>query len=135
MALFVWDQKYAVGVREIDQQHQHLIQMINDLQQALVAERGQQALGQTVSRMLDYAAYHFSTEEELLSSTGYPLYDSHRQEHEGFATKARELRQRVDGGRFVLTLEVINFLRDWLSQHILVNDKKYAPHLLGAGVR
>lgn len=135
MALFAWDEKYAVGIGEIDLQHKCLVQMINDLHAALLAERGQQALTEIVGRMVDYTAYHFSTEESLLKNNGYALYGAHKHEHEAFAAKAQELKQRVDNKRFVLSLEVIHFLRDWLSQHILVNDKKYAPFLIGAGVR
>jgi hemerythrin len=135
MASFVWSEKYAIGIETIDLQHQRLIQMINDLQEALIAERGQQALADIVGRMLDYAAYHFSTEEALLRDHGYELYGSHKKEHEAFTVKAQELKKRVDNKRFVLTLEVITFLREWLATHILVNDKKYAPFMLGAGLR
>ena len=135
MALMNWDEKYAVGISEIDQQHKRLIQMINDLHEALVAKRGQQALADIVGRMVDYTAYHFSTEESLMKNNGYPQYGSHKHEHEGFAAKALELKQRVDMKSFVLTLEVLQFLREWLSNHILVNDKKYAPFLIGAGIR
>jgi len=135
MALLTWDETYKVGISEIDQQHKRLIQMINDLQEALVAQKGQLALGEIVGRMLDYAAYHFATEELLLETNGYAQFGAHKREHEGFTAKAQELRRRVDNKSFVLTLEVLRFLRDWLSQHILVNDKKYAPFLLGVGVR
>ena len=135
MAFMAWDEQYAVGIAEIDRQHQGLVRMINDLHAALVAERGQLALAEIVGRMLDYAAVHFATEETLLKQHRYPQYDAHRGEHEGFRVKARELKQRVDNKRFVLTLEVINFLKDWLSDHILVSDREYAPFLIGAGVR
>jgi hemerythrin len=135
MAVFVWDEKYAVGIAEIDNQHQRLVRMINDLHEALVAEQGQEALADIVGRMLDYAAYHFATEESLLKNHGFPLFGSHQREHEGFTAKAQEYKRRIDRKGFVLTLEVIHFLKDWLSDHILVNDKKYAPFLIRAGVR
>lgn len=135
MAVLTWSESYAVGIREIDQQHKRLIQMINDLHDALVAERGQQALSQIVDRMADYTVYHFATEESLLKDHGYPQYGAHKHEHEAFTAKTRDLKNRLAGKRFVLTLEVIHFLRDWLSDHILVNDKKYALFLANAGVR
>lgn len=135
MANLVWEEKYSVGIKEVDQQHKRLIQMISDLQEALVAERGQQALSDIVGRMLAYAAHHFSAEELLMEQHGYALYAEHKREHETFTTKAQELRQRVDGRGFVLSLEVLRFLRDWLMNHILVNDKKYAPLLISKGLR
>ncbi len=135
MAIFVWNEKYAVGIEKIDQQHKHLIQMIGDLQEALLAQRGQQMLTEIAKRMLDYTEYHFSTEESLLKNNGYTLYAAHKEEHGKFTAKALEIKERVDSKRFVLSLEVINFLRDWLSDHILVHDKRYAPFLIGAGVR
>lgn len=135
MAFMAWDEKYAVGIAAIDRQHQGLVQMINDLHAALVAKQGQQALAEIVGRMLDYAAVHFATEETLLKQHRYPQYGAHQAEHESFRGKARELKQRVENKRFVLTLEVIQFLKEWLSDHILVKDQEYAPFLIGAGVR
>lgn len=134
MAILTWDEKYSVGIAEIDGQHKRLIQMINDLHEALVAAHGRQKLGEILAQMLDYAAYHFTAEESLMVTHGYPLYGAHKREHEGFTAKALELKQRVDAKGFVLTLEVLQFLKDWLSHHILVNDLKYAPFLRGAGV-
>jgi hemerythrin len=135
MGIFAWDDKYLVGIREIDEQHRRLVRMINDLHEAMVADRGQQALREVVGRMVDYTGYHFSTEEALLKRHGYPQFDAHRHEHDLFTAKAHELQERLEKSGFVLSLEVIRFLRDWLSNHILVNDRKYAAFLSGAGVR
>ncbi|MBI5092471.1 MAG: hemerythrin family protein [Candidatus Hydrogenedentes bacterium] len=93
MSILVWDEKYSVGISEIDRQHQRLIQMINDLHEALVAERGQQALTEIVGRMLDYTIYHFAAEETLLKNNGYALYDAHQQEHAGFGLSFPESRR------------------------------------------
>jgi hemerythrin-like metal-binding protein len=135
MTILAWDERFAVGIAEIDRQHQGLVRMINDLHEALVAERGQAALADVVSRMLDYAAHHFITEESLMSGHGYPFYGEHKKEHDAFTLKARDLKRRIENKGFVLSLEVLHFLRDWLTSHILVNDRKYAPFLIAAGVR
>jgi hemerythrin-like metal-binding protein len=64
----------------------------------------------------------------------YPDLDLHRVEHQKFIEKTDELRRRVSQGEFVLSLEVMRFLRDWLKSHILGTDKKYAPFLNEKGI-
>lgn len=135
MTMFTWNEGYALGIRQLDEQHKQLVQMINDLHQALVANQGQLALRDIVQRMAAYTEFHFTTEEAYLKRQDYPGLAGQQQEHALFAAKARELKERIDAKGFVLTLEVIRFLRDWLSDHILVSDRAYAPFLLAKGVR
>jgi len=55
----------------------------------------------------------------------YIGYPAHAKEHEVFRAKARDLRQRVSKGEFVLSFEIVQFLSDWLQKHIMVSDMKY----------
>jgi hemerythrin len=85
--------------------------------------------------MVDYAAVHFGTEEKYMRQYQFPGHLKHKAEHDSFAEKAADLKARVDGKGFVLTINVLNFLKDWLQNHILVTDKKYSDHFNGCGLR
>lgn len=135
MSVLVWNESYVLGIKTLDEQHRLLVQMINDLHEALVANRGQEMVREIVKRMADYTDYHFKTEEEYLARHGYGGLEGQRREHAVFTAKAIELQERLAGKGFVLTLEVIRYLRDWLNDHILGSDRAYAPFLLEKGVR
>ena len=64
MALLQWSDALSVGVVEIDRQHQKLVTMINDLNDAMRAGKGKDALGKTIAELIAYAATHFKTEEK-----------------------------------------------------------------------
>lgn len=126
MSYLEWSDRFSVKIRELDDQHKRLISMINTLHDALRANKGREAQRQTVHEMIDYAEHHFSTEEFYMQKFNYAGYLVHKIEHKRFTEKAAELKERIDGAGFVLTIEVLEFLKSWLQDHILVTDMKYS---------
>ena len=135
MAIMIWNESYSVGVSELDEQHKKLIHMINEMHYAMNNDKGQEAISTIVEQMYDYMELHFSTEEGYLEQHGYLGLMAHQQEHEEFRSKARDLRERVNNGEFVLSFEIVQFLSDWLQKHIMVVDMKYTSLLAEKGVR
>ena len=126
MAIFEWSDRFSVKVREIDEQHMHLVAMINKLHDAMVANKGRELQQEIVGEMVAYTGFHFATEEKYMRSFGYAGYFEHKAEHEQFASEAAELKARVDRGGLVLSLEVMTLLKEWLQNHILGTDMKYS---------
>ena len=135
MAIISWEQKYSVGVEELDQHHKKLINMINELYFAMSQDRGQKLVNDIIKDMHDYAKMHFKVEEGYMKQAGYLGSLQHFREHEKFVEKAREMTRRCEEGEFVLSFEVIQFLSDWLKGHILESDMKYASILKEKGFR
>jgi hemerythrin-like metal-binding protein len=135
MAIIRWEQNFSVGVEELDNHHKQLISMINELYFAMSNDRGQQVVESIIKDMLDYAKMHFKVEEGLMKKCEYLGSLQHYREHEKFVAKAQDMAQRSEEGEFVLSFEVIQFLSDWLRNHILETDKKYAPVFKQCGVR
>jgi hemerythrin len=128
MAYIAWKDEFSVNVKEIDDQHRMLVDMINSLHEALMANRARDVQRLTVDKMIDYAANHFDTEEKYMKQFKFFSYREHKAEHDLFTAKALELQGRMNMTGFVLTLEILNFLKDWLQHHILKIDKGYTRH-------
>jgi len=134
MALFVWDPSLSVDIREVDEQHKKLISLVNGLFEAMKTGHGRTVLKEILDELVDYTKYHFGTEEALMTQYRYPSYPAHKREHDELARKAFELKTQNDRGENVITVEVMNFLKSWLTNHIKGSDKKYTKFFREHGV-
>lgn len=135
MAMFEWKDEYSVNIREIDEQHKQLVAMINELHEAMMQQRGQDVLGGLLNNLVSYCNNHFATEERLMEAHGYPDYAPHKTKHKKMTAKVLELNNDLKSGKRNITIEVSQFLKDWLDKHILGTDKKYAAYLNSKGVK
>ncbi len=134
MAIFSWNEKYSVNIREIDEQHMKLIGMVNRLDEAMLQGKGKAALGEILAALIQYARTHFSTEERLMRANGYPEYEEHKRKHDLMTEKVAHLYRDFQDGKATITFEVMKFLKDWVDKHILGTDRQYAPFLNGKGI-
>lgn len=135
MALINWDDSLSVKVTLIDQQHQKLVAMINELSDAMKQGKGKDVLGRIVSGLVSYTVTHFKTEEKYFDQFGYPERDSHKKLHTAFVQKVSEFKAGIEQGKQTLTIEVLNFLSDWLQKHIKVVDKQYSQFFNEKGLK
>ncbi|HET6450350.1 MAG TPA: bacteriohemerythrin, partial [Spirochaetia bacterium] len=122
---FTWTDELRVNVKEIDDQHRTLVGMINALHRSLVEANGRGAQRKAIDGMVEYAATHFKLEESYMRKFRYEKMAAHVKEHEAFTAKAHELRERSRDAKFILTLEILEFLRTWLQRHIMGVDRQY----------
>jgi len=132
--LFQWDTTYSVNISVLDSQHRNLVSMVNELHQAMVEGSGKDKLGQILSDLIKYTQGHFAAEERLMQSHGYPDFDAHKSQHEALTATVLEFQRRFLANEIGLTVEVMEFLKDWLVKHIMGSDKKYTPFLNAQGV-
>ena len=137
MTMFVWEQKYCLQIAEIDRQHQKLFALFNELYDAMQDGHGSEVLDKVLSSVVDYTAYHFAFEEKLLHEAGFKEEAAHRAEHARLTEQAKALAQRFKASRSDTTVAIatLKLLGDWLTRHILISDKAFAPFLLARGVR
>jgi hemerythrin-like metal-binding protein len=129
----VWNDALSVNISEIDHQHQHLIDLINILHDAMKQGRGKEVLSVTLDELARYAVEHFAAEEKLMQKYGYPEFSAHKAEHESFIKKVTDFQNGFIAGKLLLSIEILTFLRDWTINHIAETDKKYVPFLSSKG--
>ena len=134
MALVEWKNTYSVNISEIDNQHKKLIGLINEFHDAMIISKGREILSKILKELIDYTEYHFATEEKYFDQYGYPESEIHKGQHRKLIKKANELQMKHESGEYVITLDVMNFLRDWLQDHILGSDKLYSNYLNSKGI-
>lgn len=121
-----WDESYSVCVKELDAQHQKLIQVLNELSDAMTARKKGDILGKVLNDLVDYAEVHFQTEEKYFNKFDYPDTAIHTSQHNDFVRHVSDFRKGFDEGRLLLSLDVMQFLNEWLINHIKGSDKNYA---------
>ncbi len=136
MALMEWSDKFSVGVGEIDAQHKKLIVMVNDLHAAMGAGKGTEIIGTILDDLIAYTGTHFAYEEQLFSKTNYPDEVAHKAEHAALVRDVVDIQSKYKSGAvMMLSMQVMDFLKNWLINHIQGTDKKYGPHLNSAGIK
>lgn len=134
MAIINWSEALSVEITEIDQQHQRLIDLINKLHDSMKAGQGNAKVGEILSELTAYTRFHFNIEEKYFQQYGYPEHARHKAAHDELTRKVKALEEEHRAGKITITIEVMNFLRDWVSTHILKADKMYAPFLRDRGL-
>ena len=126
MALIQWNDSLSVNVAEIDRQHQKLVVMLNEMNDALKQGKGKEVLGKILNDLTSYTATHFKTEEKYFALYRYPETAGHKKEHLAFVKKVSDFKDGFEKGKFSVTIELMQFLCDWLKNHIKGTDKKYS---------
>ena len=132
--LMKWNNSLAVEIDEIDQQHQKLIGLINDLHLNMKRREGNQTIGNILKDLVDYTVYHFGAEEKLMQEHGYEGYDNHKSIHKKLIKRVVDFQTKFNAGGTSVDSELMSFLKNWLIKHIQGTDKQYAPFFHSKGV-
>lgn len=134
--LFIlWSNSYSVGINTIDSQHKKLVDIINSLYESFVDQTAAQKLEPILNELIDYSQYHFKTEEDLFHDYDYPKKNVHISKHQGFIKKINEFHFKVVQEKVNITYQLMNFLRNWLLDHIQSEDQEYSVFLRSKGIK
>ena len=131
--IFPWDSSFETGIKEIDHQHKKLVEIINDLATKLVFSQKRIDLDQIFKELIDYARYHFKTEEAIWSHHlgNHPSYEKHQKTHSKFTTHIKMLLKELENKPIKEVIEnALGFLTEWLVSHILESDRHLAYVIL-----
>lgn len=136
MPLMAWTDKLSVGVGVLDDDHKRLVGLVNELYDAMQSGRGRDVLGRILNELIKYTQMHFAREEKFFAQTGYAAARGHKQEHDTLTGQVLDVQRRYAAGpSAALSLDVLQFLKNWLINHIQGSDQKYRTHLNASGIR
>jgi len=134
-----WGDEYLTGILVIDEQHEKLVNMINDFGAKMLEGQGEKEVMHLFQKMAEYVDYHFGTEEKLMDKYAYPNKAEHCAQHHEFIGNLASYILEHNQGKRLLSLEVHKYLRDWLVDHILDHttkaDRQLAKYLLQEGYK
>ena len=126
---FPWKDAYNIGIPQVDTQHKGLVKLINDLHAGMQAGKAKDVLGGILDELIHYTERHFNDEEAMLRVKGYSKLAAHHAIHQDLTRQVVDLRDRFKSQNLVLSIEVMQFLKNWLAGHILTHDQAYAKEL------
>ncbi len=132
MTTISWSDELSVGVHVIDADHKFLIDLIGRFNQAVASGQGADRIGKLLNALYEYTDFHFIREEALMKACGYPGLAAHGKIHERLCARMEEIRdQHAAAPSETPSDEILAFLNEWLTKHIMGHDKNYAPSMAG----
>ncbi len=133
--LLEWDDELACGIAEVDEEHKHLIDVLNSAYARMMSGDSEQAVQELLHELDDLVGCHFDDEEKLMRGMNYPNYDEHREYHEKLRARYAELKGRLSRGDREAGNELFSYLGKWLRNHTFKHDKVFAEFAKANGYR
>jgi hemerythrin-like metal-binding protein len=132
-----WMDTAGTGVAIFDAEHRELNEMVIDLYDAILAGAPKEALDDLLDKLAHHATDHFAHEENYMRFSDYPGTAQHIEAHNRLtkALKGVPVIDVQEEDRAARALEVLRFLRDWLMEHILTDDRNLGTYLNSRGIR
>jgi hemerythrin len=133
--MYQWEEKYSTGIQSIDNQHKEIFNYLNSLLDAMKLGQADKIIYQIVLELEKYSIVHFQKEEFFFQRFNYSGAKEHIREHQFFIQKVASIKSELRAGKKVISIELLNFLKGWIDNHILVADKSYTECFLKNGLK
>jgi hemerythrin len=111
----------------MDQQHKILIGILNKLYDAMMNHRANEVVEPLVGQLVEYTRTHFADEEALMAAAGFPELNQHREQHRRLIERVQEQVALAAANNLFQPVQLLHFLKDWLTVHIQQEDRLYGP--------
>lgn len=129
MPFIDWLPTYSVGHPKIDEQHKEIVNMVNRLHESILQNKVDEEVASVLKELISYTQYHFDEEENVMYELGYPHLKDHMRVHQELINRIGGYLIKLRSGQKVSVFQLIGFLREWLMNHILVDDMKIKTYL------
>ncbi len=129
-----------VGIMRFNKEHMRLASYVAEFQEVVDSLRTREAIiddwrhiDALFARILKVASSHFKAEEEMMSSQGYPGYESQKKQHDKFLDKMLKVQDDIRGRKIKFKDDFKSLLWDWLINHINQVDVEYREFFQNKG--
>jgi hemerythrin-like metal-binding protein len=130
MPFIAWTKGLETGVLPVDDQHRHLVELINSLEEAVRSAVTETPLQKIFSDLMLYVKDHFCAEEQIMAAASYPGLARHKLFHEYFVRRLSGFVERYNGEDSFVADELLSFLKLWFVEHVSQTDQDYVPYVL-----
>jgi len=135
MPFLEWSEKYATDISVIDRDHKNLFLIVNVLHDSVQSGSARTRLVSLLAALHEYVKKHFATEELLMRQADYPGLEDHMEKHRALMQKVHGyVEQYEDDPESIDLAELLVFVKEWLTQHVLKTDMDYVPCVKEAGI-
>ncbi len=122
---FPWKEEYEMGISVIDEQHKYFVSLVNELYDAILRGQTDTRLKEILSKLIDYVKEHFNTEEKYFDKFHYGGSDEYKARHKELNESVLDFQKRLKEDKVIVSFNLVNFLEDWLEEHLKDMDFKY----------
>jgi len=134
--LIEWTDDLSVNIQEIDEQHKILVDLVNKLYKSIITQTEKNTVYDVLNELVQYTTIHFAVEESLMRIFDYPSYEEHKKHHEKLKKQVVDLQDKIwETTEDSISMELLHFLRGWLTKHIMKEDKRYVSFFLDKGLQ
>lgn len=121
-------EKYHTGIAIVDKEHKELFRIIGEVYRVMTDEMALDKYDEIVKlldELKEYTKFHFQDEEFYMESIHYEGLEAQKRAHEAFVSRLEETDlEHVDENQQETLEELMEFLTEWLINHILHSDKR-----------
>jgi hemerythrin len=132
MPILEWKDSFTLGIEQFDLHHRHMVDLLNRAHDTYHADGDLQTLSATLNELFDYAMYHFQVEEQFMEENNYAGFAEHLEYHKNFSSQVAAMQHDLTQVWKNLPLEMLTFLKNWLTYDIGVADTEYI-RVIGGG--
>lgn len=129
MAQIEWNDEFSVGNTAVDQEHEHLIEQINQLYYELNHSADSSTIEGILGDLQADISAHFALEELLMQEANFSEFEEHKEDHQRLLDQIHDMifsfHEDPESGRELL----INKLSDWFSHHFTSFDARLHERL------
>lgn len=130
-----WNKKHSIGISIIDEEHKNFINIVNSAFVATQYNNNQEKIENVLNEMIDFAWNHFKTEEFYMKEFNYAEYQLHKEEHLDFIHRTISYSERITKGNYKVSNEILEYLKQWLANHVQITDQKYRECFIKNGLK
>ncbi|MBF0167047.1 MAG: bacteriohemerythrin [Alphaproteobacteria bacterium] len=135
MALLPWHDSFSVGVRALDDDHRHWVDILNQLHEARQKGKDKEYIDKSIDELLSHIRQHFQREEGIMSQAGYPGFGHHKEMHEHSLAEITSLAERHKNfGDKVDPKHILEFVKNFFVNHVSTEDLRMREFFREKGI-